>query len=169
MDLSRKQLKLSQTAATCVHILDEEGTTIVFPRILSQLVEDMKVVAARLSDLHVGALTQAMEEEIVTTIAEAIKALEKMQAQNEQNQPPQRPGMPGDETAPLLPTSAELKLLRSAQLRVNTRTAAIDEAQEAGKESEESLAGILDKTAQRQAECAEIAKAVLEQSDDGGT
>ncbi|MCH8253117.1 MAG: hypothetical protein IID36_11755, partial [Planctomycetes bacterium] len=65
-----------------------------------------------------------------------------------------------DENSPLLPGSAELKLLRSSQKRVNQRTAAIDEARTAGDEPEAALLRSLENTVERQAQCAEMAREI---------
>ena len=76
-----------------------------------------------LDENHTDAYTQSVQKEIEMTLEELIAALQK--AKNDKKQKPKPPGgggggKPGDE--PLLPDSAELKLLRSAQLRVNRRT-----------------------------------------------
>jgi hypothetical protein len=154
-DLTSRQRELSERAATCLHILEEEGTTIVFPHIVEQLSEDMGVVSDRLAEALVGPLTQSIEEEVVETLEELIQATQRMQQENEQQGGP----MPsGSELAPLLPTSAELKLLKASQQRVNTRTQVIDETRNSGEESEATLARSLEAAARRQLECAEIAR-----------
>ena len=155
-ELSAAEHRLSSQAAACGHILDEEGTTVVFPRIVGQVAEDMEAVAERLAALHVGPLTQGLEQEIVDTLEQLLEALRRMQQENEQQQ---SGGMSGDsENTPLLPPSAELKLLRSSQIRVNSRTTAIEQARFDRAESEELLARALAGAATRQAECAEMAR-----------
>ena len=160
-DLSAREAELSRQAATCVHILDEEGTTIAFPSIITQLVQDMQTVADRLAQAQVGALTQQIEAEIVETLEQLLEAVHQMQQQNEQ--PPQQPGpsSPSDQN-PLLPASAELKLLRAGQLRVNRRTALIEESRQQGTESAQSLDQSLKDTANRQSELSEIARKMRE-------
>ncbi|UCF32535.1 MAG: hypothetical protein JSV78_09380, partial [Phycisphaerales bacterium] len=154
-DLSSRQRALSERAATCLHILEEEGTTIVFPHIVEQLSEDMGVVADRLAEVLVGPLTQSIEEEVLETLEELIQATQRMQQENEQQGGPMQDG---SELAPLLPTSAELKLLRASQERVNSRTEVIDETRNSGEEPEATIARSLEAAARRQLECAEIAR-----------
>jgi hypothetical protein len=64
----------------------------------------------------------------------------------------------------LLPSSAELKLLRAAQLRINRRTESID--QNKGKEGEldKALKDDLQSTSRRQAEIAEMTLRILERN-----
>jgi len=155
-DLSTRQRALAEDAATCLHILDEDGTTVAFPRVVEQLADDMRTVADRLAGYLVGALTQTIEREIVETLEQLLEAVRRMQQENEQQ------GMPQDSMADgptaLLPPSAELKLLRSSQLRVNTRTTVIEMSRTEGAEPPEALDGALRKVAGRQNECAEIAR-----------
>ncbi|UCC29562.1 MAG: hypothetical protein JSU86_15325, partial [Phycisphaerales bacterium] len=151
---------LSEDAASCLHILDEDGTTIVFPNVVGHLSEDMGTVADRLAAYQVGALTQAIEQEIVETLEQLLGAVQRMRQDNEQQ------GMSGLSSdagqSPLLPQSAELKLLRASQLRVNTRTAAIEEdvkAIENGTvQMDSDLLEVFRAVAARQVECAGIAK-----------
>ncbi len=159
-DLAADERSLSQDAATCLHILEEDATTIVFPRVIEQLSQDMATVADRLWSLNVGLLTQSIEREIVETLEQLLEAVQIMQQENEQHGPPS--AQDGSEDQPLLPTSAELKLLRASQLRINTRTAAIAEAVEERTESAQTSAGALNTLARRQKECADIADEMRE-------
>ncbi|MCH7884127.1 MAG: hypothetical protein IIC01_02660 [Planctomycetes bacterium] len=161
-DLAADERTLSQDAATCLHILDEDATTIVYPRVLGQLSQDMAVVAGRLGALRVGLLTQSIEQEIVETLEQLIDAVQKMQQENEQQGGPMSPG--DDKDQPLLPTSAELKLLRASQARINGRTTAIARAAEELTSSAETSTEALTTLAQRQEECAAIASEMRERN-----
>jgi hypothetical protein len=155
-DLSTRQRALSDDAATCLHILEEDATTIVFPRVVGHLSEDMALVAERLASLYVGAVTQEIEREIVETLQQMLEAIQRMQQENEQ-----RGGMPipgSDGPSPLLPTSAELKLLRASQHRVNARTIVIEESRREKTESDDALTRVFRALAARQAECASMAR-----------
>lgn len=155
-DLSTRQRALSEDAATCLHILDEDGTTIAFPRVMEQLSDDMGTVSDRLADYLVGILTQTIEREIVETLEQLLEAVQRMQQENEQ--PGMSEGNMSDGPTALLPPSAELKLLRSSQLRVNTRTTVIETSRAEGTEPAKTLDDALRKVAGRQNECAEIAR-----------
>ena len=117
------------------------------------------MVADRMASLHVGSVTQDIEEEIVATLEQLLEALKTMQQENEQ----QLGGASAEgESQPLLPPSAELKLLRCSQVRVNARTTAIEQARLEGAESQETLRRLLETVADRQARCAEIAREMHE-------
>ncbi len=156
-ELAADQKKLADAAAMCLHILEEDATTVVFPRVMEQLGEDMTLVGKRLGDLNVGRLTQAIQGEIVETLEQLLEAVQKMQQENEQDGG--EGGKSGDDgkDKPLLPESAELKLLRASQFRVNRRTAAIADAVSDGTESERASNEGLEALAARQKECADIA------------
>ncbi|RJP32720.1 MAG: hypothetical protein C4547_13465 [Phycisphaerales bacterium] len=163
-DIARRQEQLARAAETCVHVLDEEGTTVVFPRILGQVAEDMDAVAVRLGDLQLGPLTQAVQAEIIAALEQLLDAVKRMQQENEQ-QPPPGGGPPPDGAPPLLPASAELKLLRAAQHRVHARTAAIDEAARKDGEPARSLEKAFNEAAARQRQCSQIAREILEREN----
>jgi hypothetical protein len=155
-DLSTRQRTLAERAATCLHILEEEGTTIVFPHMVEQVAQDMGTVADLLAERQVGPVTQGIEQEILDALEQIIEATQRMQQEN-QNRQQMQPQNSQDETSPLLPPSAELKLLRASQVRVNTRTTSLEQSRSTGDLSPESLRSLLDAVARRQAECADIA------------
>ncbi len=155
-ELSATQGGLADDAATCLHILEEEGTTVVFPSVIEQLSEDMETVADRLARLNVGILTQAIEEGIVTTLEDILEAIERKRKEMEQQSQMGQPSSGDDQ--PLLPTSAELKLLRASQVRVNKRTEAIEKARATQAETHEELKGATQKVAHRQEDVAGMAR-----------
>lgn len=165
-ELSYKQRALGEQTAGCVHILDEEGTTIAFPRIVEQVAADMKQVALRLGELQAGALTQTVQQEILDTLEQVLEAIKKLQRENAQSGGGGAGGGAARENQPLLPKSAELKLLRSSQHRVNQRTAAIEAARQSGSEKVESLERSLSTVAERQQECQKIAREIHERKDE---
>lgn len=156
-DQSVQERSLSDDAATCLHILDEDGTTVVFPRVVGQISEDMTAVADRLAVAKVGALTQTIEGEIVEALEELLQAVQRMRQESEQSAG-MKMSSEEDDLQPLLPTSAELKLLRSGQVRVNERTSAIETAQGDASESADALNDALRAVAMRQIDCSEMAK-----------
>lgn len=158
-ELVGRQQELAAEAGTCLHILREEGTTIAFPRIVEQIRLDMNLAAERMSGLQIGPLTQAIQEQIVEALRDLIEAVQRLQEQDERHVGQE--GQQGDEP-PLLPQSAELKLLRAAQLRINRRTAATEQARQDGTEPADRIAQVARQLADRQREVAEIAGAMRE-------
>ena len=163
-ELSSDEDELAGDASKALHILEEEGTTVVFPAVLEQLSGDMRVVAQRLADLRVGVFTQTLEEEIAETLENLVDAIEREldEMQQQQNMPMQA-GSPADQ--PLLPTSAELKLLRSMQVRVFKRTTVIDEERAEGALEGEELQKVTHAAEQRQREAADIATEMRDLED----
>src|SRR5262249_55941958 len=71
-----------------------------------------------------GLVTQTIENDIIDTLKEMIEALKKARQDN-QNQPPPPPGGGGGgqpQDQKLIDQLAELKMIRSLQIRVNART-----------------------------------------------
>jgi len=157
-ELAGEEQGLAKEAAEALHILEEEGTTIVFPQIVEQLQEDMQAVAGRLGDGKTGPETLRMEADIVTTLEELIEAVKQLQNDGQGG----GGGGGGGGNPPLLPDSAELKLLRSCQQRVNKQTLAHHAAWTAGGGMTPELEKKLDRVAERQRELAEMARKMSE-------
>ena len=124
IQLSRQEEEVALEATKALTLLREEGTAVAFPEAVEQMRDDMKLVATRLERFEVGELTQVVERDIVEALKEMIEALQKeMDKAKKKDQPPGQPPPPGEPPDPqLVETLAELKMLRSLQLRVNGRT-----------------------------------------------
>ncbi len=131
---SQNQRLLGESAQVCLEILLEDGTTTVLPQLLEHLRDDMFAVSGRLADSRVGLITQAAQEEIVVTLEEILDTIEQSRQQTNTSQSAQQsPPASGD--PPLLPTSAELKLLADLQQRVFRQTKAHDRVDQEDVES----------------------------------
>jgi len=123
VQLSRDENDIATDAQKALTLLKEEGSSVAFPEAVKQLREDMLIVARRLNENQVSEITQAIERDIIEALAEAIEALkkeiEKLKEKKKKPQPPKE-GEPSD--PPLVDILAELKMLRSLQLRVNRAT-----------------------------------------------
>jgi hypothetical protein len=125
LNLSDDELKIVQEATKAIEILETEGSAIAFPEVFQQVREDMKHVQRRLKNTDVGDVTVTIEQDIVETLKEMIKALEKAKKDmdNKKNDPKKDdspPQPPQDQK--LLDKIAELKMIKAMQLRVNART-----------------------------------------------
>ncbi|HND50834.1 MAG TPA: hypothetical protein PLV92_00500, partial [Pirellulaceae bacterium] len=117
------QRKIGIEADKALTLLREEGSSIAFPETVEQVRDDMEQVSNRLDQTEVGSITQGIEEDIIAALEEIIEALQKAQQDlDKQQQPPQDqpPGQPQDQ--PLVDKIAELKMIRSLQMRINGRT-----------------------------------------------
>ena len=77
----------------------------------------------RLEVTDVKQVTQAIEKDIIDTLKEMIEALKKKrQDMDNQKSPPSSGSSPPNQDQKLLDQIAELKMIRSMQVRVNART-----------------------------------------------
>ncbi|MGQ0633128.1 MAG: hypothetical protein ACT4QC_00845 [Planctomycetaceae bacterium] len=122
LELARQEEEIVVEATRAITLLREEGTAVAFPEAVEQVRDDMNLVVGRLERADVGDLTQAIEREIVDALEEMIEALQKEMEKGKEREPPQ-PGEAGQQSdPPLVDQLAELKMLRTLQLRVNRRT-----------------------------------------------
>jgi hypothetical protein len=121
------EAELSAEADKVLEILREEGTTVVIPDVVVDMKRDLDGLAARLRRLDAGDYTQAVQQEVMETLRQLIEVIkeELERKQGEQGQGG-NDSQEGDSDDDLLPTSAELKMLKSLQERVNKRTATFD-------------------------------------------
>jgi hypothetical protein len=105
-------------------LLREEGSSVAFPEAVEQMRDDMRQVAERLAEVKVGSITQALEQDIIAALEETIQAFEKaMKDLEKKRTPPGQPAMAGQPPEPpLVNKLAELRMIRSLQLRINVRT-----------------------------------------------
>ncbi len=131
-------------------LLKEEGSSVAFPEAVEQIRKDMLTIAARLSKFKIGKLTQAIETDVIEALEEIIEAfqkeMEKEQDEWQQQQQQQRPQDP-----PLVPQLAELKMLRSLQLRINRRTKRLGRQIDGEQATNASVVNQLRQLAKRQA------------------
>jgi hypothetical protein len=156
------RVPLAFRAQQALEIIIDDGTSVVFPDVVEQLRDDLVTVGGLMSDsLRTDNYTQAMQKEIEITLEELIEALQKAQKQKEGGG---GGGGGGGGNEPLLPGSAELKLLRAAQLRVNRRTTALEASRPAEGEFDSVMKEEVQKVSQRQADIGEMTLKILERS-----
>jgi hypothetical protein len=122
LKLSDNEKEIVDEATKAVEMLEAEGSAVAFPEVFKQVREDMKHVQRRLGIVDTGAVTQAIEKDIIDTLKEMIEALKKARQEldNKKNPPSNQP--PPNVDPKLLDLLAELKMIRSMQKRVNDRT-----------------------------------------------
>jgi hypothetical protein len=120
--LSRKESQIVIEAENALAILREEGSAVAFPEAVEQMREDMELVVRRLAQADIGEVTQGIEEDIIAALEEMIEALAKAQQDMEKQKQQQQQQEGSPEDPPLIDTLAELKMIRSLQMRINTRT-----------------------------------------------
>ena len=156
--LAMEEMEIRELGQQAYDLLVEDGTSIVFPEIVQDLREDLSTVAGQLEKGRTDQLTQLIQLEIESTLQELLDALKQAKSKRDGGG---GGGGGGGGEPPLLRKSAELKMLRAAQMRVNRRTKLIDRIRiDDGGDAD--TAAEIQKTAERQAEIVEMAERVME-------
>jgi hypothetical protein len=102
-------------------LLEAEGSAVAFATVLEEVKEDMVAIKKRLDATIVDTDTQAIEENVIAMLKDMIAALKKAQQdmQDNKNSPSQSNNKQNRKLIDLL---NELKLIRSMQVQVNSRT-----------------------------------------------
>jgi len=142
--LGRKESQIVIEVDSALALLHEEGSSVAFPEAVGQMREDMEQVVSRLSQAKADEITVGIEEEIIAALEEMIAALQKAQKDQEEKQQQQQQGQPGEpQDPPLVDALAELRMIRSLQMRVNHRTARYSKLVE-GEEGQADKAELID-------------------------
>jgi hypothetical protein len=133
-------------------LLHEEGSSVAFPEAIQQMREDMQQVVARLAELKVGKITQGLEEDIIAALEETIAALQQAMRNLENSRTPrgQQPPVGMMAEPPLVDKLAELKMIRSLQMRINRRTQRYGEMIAGQRADTPELLDALERLADRQ-------------------
>ncbi len=150
---ARTQWKLAEEAGAIARLLIDEGTTVMIPDLVRQLEQDLGGAAKRLDAADAGPQTQALVDDGIAMLREILDAVEMQRKDLQENGAPEGQQEGGGEPAreALLPGSAELKLLKSAQVRLNRRTEALQSRPDA-----KDAAADFAETARRQRELADV-------------
>ena len=168
-ELSQQQADLTRECSLTVGLLQEDGTSVSILIAVEDIESDMKTVASRLQDTKAFDLTQSIQTDIIEALRELIETVQQEmedmeQQQQQQQQQEQQP--PSQQQAPLVELMAEIKVLRSLQLRVNRRTATVDRLLQAGDPTEQAaLVDQLEELAIRQNRLTESAGVLAQQME----
>ena len=152
--LGRDQAAVGTDAAKALVLVRDDGSAVAIPEALEQVRDDATQAAARLGRGDAGDTTKGIVQDLVANLEEMLAALEK--AQKEQQQRQQQGGAEGRSAEPgeqpLIDKISELKMIRSLQLRVNTRTKRFAQLLTDGVEraEEPELLRALERLAERQ-------------------
>jgi hypothetical protein len=156
-----QQPALAYQAQQALDLLADERSDLL-KQLIQQLKSDLILVGGKLAeDLDTGRRTTSLQREIETTLEQLTEAI----AQAQKAPPETQPSENADNAAAsqrqqaLLPTSAELKLLRAGQLQINRRTEAIDEIRQSI--SSATLQSEIEDLAQRQAALSTVAESII--------
>jgi len=148
--LSRQESLIVREADRALVLLREDGTSVAFPEAIEQARDDMQSIADRLRDAKFELLTQGLEEDVIAALEETLAALQQaikdLRQQRAQQQ--QGGGAPGEQ--PLVDQLAELRMIRSLQVRVNQRTKRYGDMIEGEQALKRELLEALDELSLRQ-------------------
>ena len=151
--LASEELLIQELGQQAYDLLIEDGTSVVFPEVVQDLKDDFIEVSTLLQAEKTTQYTQLVQKEIETTIEDLIDALREEQKKSKSG----GGGGGGGGKQPLLKKSAELKMLRMQQRRVNRRTKKIEQMKD-----NPDLAKILGKEAD---DAAEIQRKIIEMTE----
>ncbi len=123
--LTIDETELREKCNKAYDILFEDATSVVFPEIVKQLVNDFGDIANHFSKGEIGDLAQLLIDESIVTLEELIESLVKAQEEMKKEKEAgkqQQSGQNSGKGQPLVSRSNELKLLRRIQSRVNSVT-----------------------------------------------
>ncbi len=122
--LARNEDEIVQEVAKALLLLREEGSSVAFPEAAEAIREDMASISQRLDRADPGELTQTIEQNVIEALEEMIDALQKeLEKAKEKDKDQQDQQQQGEKDPdPLVDVIAELKMLRSLQLRINRVT-----------------------------------------------
>ncbi|KPK81588.1 MAG: hypothetical protein AMJ81_10485 [Phycisphaerae bacterium SM23_33] len=115
---------LAEKVAHALKLVKDEGTTVVFPVVLDETRGDLSSVQQRLAQQQAGPLTQSIQQGIEQNLKDLIAALQSEIRRRRQGGGGGGGG--GGGRPPLVPTSAELKMLRSRQTQIYQRTLVVN-------------------------------------------
>jgi hypothetical protein len=151
--LAREQSAITAEASKAMTLVHDDGSAVAIPQALEQVRDDSAQAAARFGRGDTGPDTLGLVGDIVVGLEEMLAAVEKAQ----RAQQPEQGGAGGGRAAeageqPLVDKLSELKMLRTLQMRVNTRTRRfsrlLDDATDRAEEPE--LRAVLARLAERQ-------------------
>ena len=152
-DLAFEEKKITLEADRAMLLLREEGSSVAFPEVVDQIRSDTAIVADRLGQSKIDAVTQGMQHDILAALEEMIAALQKAQRELEQKRQQQQQGQPqqaGQQEQPLVQALAELKLIRTMETRIKSTTQRLSGLLEAGESTPEDLLPLLQNLSDRQ-------------------
>lgn len=151
-ELAQQEEEIALEATKAITLLREEGSAVAFPEAVEQMRDDMRIVARYLQEAKVGELTQAIEKEIIDALQEMIEALQKEMEKKDQKdkEKQQQQQQQQEQDKALVDQLAELKMLRSLQLRVNFRTKRLGRMVEGEQARQPDVISQLQNLAQRQ-------------------
>lgn len=149
--LSQDEQEILIDTEKALILLKEEGSSIAFPESVASIRQDVQTLVGWLRDAKVGELTQAVEKDVIEALEELIEALQQEMEKSDEEKKQQQQQQDQEQSQPLVDQLAELKMLRSLQLRVNRRTKQLSRTFEGEQATQEEAVQQLQQLSGRQA------------------
>ncbi len=158
--LGARQSQIVVEVDKALLLLRDDGSAAAFIEAAEQIREDMRMIGERLAKVEVGAMTQAVEEEVIAALKEMIESLKKAQKDQESKKtPPGQSPPPGQpQEPPLVDMLAELRMIRALQMRVNVRTERYSKLIDGEQASTEEMIAAVRQLAERQRRIQQITR-----------
>ncbi len=122
--LSGRENDVYMEGTKALLLLQEDGTAVAMTEALASAVEDIEGVIELFNKANVGVSNQTRQENIIATLEELLDAIKRelkdMEDKEQQSQDGESPG--GEMMEALVDQLAELKMIRSMQMRINKTT-----------------------------------------------
>lgn len=120
--LADQELIIVRDCLAALKLVRSEETAVAFAEILDQVHKDMDTVHSRLERTDVNQVTLQIEDDVIATLQDIIKALERamQEPQDPEDNPRNRQGKQGDRK--LVNFLQQLKMIQAMQRRINQRT-----------------------------------------------
>ena len=160
MQLADREQEITRQAASALQLLEAEGSAVAFVEAFIQVRDDSQQVARRLGKADVAAVTQTIEQDIIAALKEMVEALKKAQQdlQNKKQQPPPGGSQQGNQN--LIDILAELKMIRSMQVRVNSRTTTYSQRYQGEQAADPEIQKELQNLADRQKKIFDVTNSI---------
>ncbi len=122
--LSGRENDVYMEGTKALLLLQEDGTAVAMTEALASAVEDIEGVIELFNKANVGISNQTRQENIIATLEELLEAIKRelkdMEDKEQQSQDGESPA--GEMMEALVDQLAELKMIRSMQMRINKTT-----------------------------------------------
>jgi len=153
-NLAFEEKKIVLEADRAMLLLREEGTSVAFPEVMSQIRDDMQRVAERFTATKIDEVTTGIQSDILAALEEMIGALQQAQRDLEKKKQEESEGgqQSGGEQKeqPLIEQIAELKLIRTMETRIKSTTERYGTIIDQGPSEADDVLGLLQDLSGRQ-------------------
>ncbi|MBM4011055.1 MAG: hypothetical protein FJ286_06705 [Planctomycetes bacterium] len=165
--LGREQERIGVDAAKAVALVRDDGSAVAIPQALDQIRDDVALAAARLGRADLGRETIGLLGDIVVGLEEMLAAVEQAHRNPDDRASAAAAGGGGEAgEQPLVSALAELKMLRTLQVRVNARTQRLGRLLDDGAAAGAEVREVLGRLAERQRAIERAAREIVKGVDE---